>query len=77
MICGSTVSLLVTSRQPVFQDFKEILTALSCSLGDCKQTLNLLVILHLTIFYYLSINIADQNMSFYGQVGRVIGQISI
>ena len=43
----------------------------------CKQTLKLLVILHLALFYYLSIITADQNMSFHGQVGRVIGQIVI
>ena len=54
-----------------------ILSALSCSLDDGKQTLKLLVILHLNFFYYLSINIADLDMSFHGQVGRVIGQVSI
>ena len=37
-----------------------------------------LVSIHLALFYYLSIIIADQNMSVYGQVGRVcICQISI
>ena len=38
----------------------------------CKQTLGLLVNLHLD----LSIIIADQNKLFHGQVGIVIGQIT-
>ena len=33
--------------------------------------------LYLVLFYYSSITIADQNMSFHGQVGRIIGQISV
>ena len=40
-------------------------------------SLKLFVMLHLALFYYLSIIIADKNMSLYGQVRRVIGQISI
>ena len=39
------------------------------------QTLKLLVTL--PPFYHLSIIITDQNMSFYGQVLRVTGEISI
>ena len=35
------------------------------------------VMLYLALFYYLWIIIADQSMSFHGQVGRIIGQISI
>ena len=53
-----------------------MLSALSCSVADGKKTFKM-VITHQTLFYYLSIIIADQNMSFHGQVGRVIGQISI
>ena len=61
---------LVTSREPVFQNCKEIiLSALSCSLANSKQTLKLLLILLLTLFCYLPINIADLKMSFHGQVG--------
>ena len=45
--------------------------------GDVKQTLKLLVILYVALFNCLSIIIADQNNSFYGQVGSVIGQTSI
>ena len=43
----------------------------------CKQTLKLLVIFPLVLFCHLSILIADQNMSFHGQIGRVIDQFSI
>ena len=42
-----------------------------------KQTLELRVMLHLALFYYLLIINAEQNMSFHGQVGRVTGQITI
>ena len=42
----------------------------------CKQTLKLSVMLNLALFPYLLIIIADQNISFHGQVGRAIGQIS-
>ena len=42
-----------------------------------KQIIKLLVILPLAIFYYLSITIADQNMSFHGQIRRVAGQVTI
>ena len=72
--------VLLTSRYPVFQNCKEILSAASCSLAGndgFKQTLKLLVILHLTLFKYLSIIIADQYISFHGQVGNVIGKIYI
>ena len=68
--------ILVTSKQPVFQNCMETLPALSCSLTDGKQTL-MFVILHLTLFCYLSVNIVDMSMSFHGQARRVIGQISI
>ena len=58
---------------------KGIVSGLSCCLaGDAaKQTFKLLVILPPALFYYLSIIIADQNISFHGPIGRVIGQISI
>ena len=73
---------LVTSRQPVFQNCKEILYAPSSGFSSCLEwwyieTLTLLVILHVALFNCLSIIIADQNNSFHGQVGSVIGQISI
>ena len=55
---------------------KGIVSGLSCCLvGDAS--LKLLVILPPALFYYLSIIIADQNISFHGPIGRVIGQISI
>ena len=37
----------------------------------------LFVILHLALFSYLSLIVADQNMPFHGHVRRVIGRISI
>ena len=36
----------------------------------------LLAILHLALFYYLSIITADQTL-FHGQVGRAIGQLNL
>ena len=65
--------VLVISRSPVFQGYKEILSgwahpALSCCL--CKVTLKLPVIWPLTLFYHLSIIIAQQ-------VGRKFGQNSV
>ena len=78
-ICFSL--LLVTSRQLVFQNCKENLSVPSCFLfllgWRCKQTLKLLLILHLALFSYLSIIVADQNNSFHEQVGSVIGQVFI
>ena len=60
--------VLLTSRQPVFQNCKEILSALFHSLADDgKQTFKLLTC------YLLS----DSLLSFHGQVRRVTGQISI
>ena len=42
-----------------------------------KQFLELLVILHLALFYYSSKITGDQDMSFHWHLGSVIGQITI
>ena len=49
----------------------DLIKPLSCSLAKIA------CYLHLALFYYLSIVIVDQDMSFHGQLRRVIGQICI
>ena len=79
MICGATVFLSFLFCFVLFCFICPILWFLFFLgwSGDVKQTLKLLVILHVALFNCLSIIIADQNNSFYGQVGSVTGQTSI
>ena len=71
--------VLVTSIQSVFPNYKEILSAPSCSLvlADGKPAFKLFVFLHLALLNYLSISFADQKISFHGQVRRANGQLSV
>ena len=79
LTCGSTVSPLFWLHldSQSFKIVRKFYLPYPALLLMVKETLQLLVVLHLTMFYYISINIADQNMSFLEQVGRIIGQISI
>ena len=85
MICEATVFLLFSLHLDS-QSFKIVKKnylphpAFSFLAGGgdvAKKTLKLLFILYLAVFNSLSIIIADQNNLFHGQVGSVIGQISI
>ena len=85
VICGATVFLLFWLHLDS-QSFKivrkfylphPLVSLLFWLEWWCRQTLKLLVILHVALFNCLSIIIADQNNSFHGQVGSFISLISI
>ena len=78
--------ILVISRQPVFQScsygfylgrhLPHPTVILLAASGDVSKPQNCLLTI-IWFFFYLSIFIVDQNMSFHGQVGRAIGKITI
>ena len=70
--------VLVTFKQPVFQNCKEILCVPCCSLAGGYVETNLKTVCCLTSgSFFFPIMIVEQNVSFHGQVGRVIGQTYI